>query len=149
MSVQTRWMVQIALRCYTGLWKIHDNYSLESTPQVLSRLQNKRVGLSTYFTTGKFTEKNRFRRLSSCGVIIRKNAVLAVENILMFQASHFYTTVVEYSTRVDRDQAASFMHEYRQSLDKNQFISDKQQQCNTLLQVCLIFFLSFIIVISF
>ncbi|KAI9568846.1 hypothetical protein HD554DRAFT_678596 [Boletus coccyginus] len=65
------------------------------------------------------------RILSSCNEIIRKNTVLAAENILAKK---------EYSTRVDRDQAASFMHEYRQSPDKKQFTSDKQQQCSAILQ---------------
>ena len=60
-----------------------DSYSLECTSQILSKLQNKMVRFTTYFTTGKFTEKEtlRLRRLSSCHEIIRKNAVLAVEHI--------------------------------------------------------------------
>ena len=59
-----------------------DSYSLECTSQILSRLQNKMV---RFTTTGKFTEKEtpRLRRLSSCHEIIRKNAVLAVEHIVV------------------------------------------------------------------
>ena len=40
------------------------------------------------------------------------------------------------------------MHEYRQSLDKEQFISNKQKECSAIFQVCWIFSLSFIFLIS-
>ena len=49
-----------SLRCRTGLWKIHTNYSLEYTPQVLFTVQNKAVRFPIYFATGKFTERKVF-----------------------------------------------------------------------------------------
>ncbi|KAG6382003.1 hypothetical protein JVT61DRAFT_634 [Boletus reticuloceps] len=61
----------------------------------------------------------RLRLLSSCNEVIRKHKVLAEE----------YITVKKVrQVRVDKDQAASFMDDYRQSSDKKQFISDKQKQ---------------------
>lgn len=41
--------------------------------------------------------------------------------------------------RVNREEAASFMHEYRESSNKEQFISDKQKQCRIVFQVGRIF----------
>ncbi|KAF8549177.1 hypothetical protein OG21DRAFT_1470336 [Imleria badia] len=91
-------------------------------------------GCGKYTTTILWNVRRRFcpgcrirrlRRLSSCNEIIRKNSVLAVEYI---------TAKKESTTRVDRDQAASFMDDYRQSSDKKQFISDKQKQCRFILQ---------------
>ncbi|KAF8435086.1 hypothetical protein L210DRAFT_1053936 [Boletus edulis BED1] len=76
----------------------------------------------------RFCPGCRIRRLrlhSSCNEVIRKNKVLAEEYI---------TVKKECQMRVDKDQAASFMAEYRQSSDKEQFISDKQKQRSVIIR---------------
>lgn len=67
----------------------------------------------------------------------------------MFQVSHFYTTFSEHTKWFDKDQVTSFVHEYRQSPDKTQFISDKEKQYVAIRQVCWIFSLSFVFMIGF